>query len=260
MTETMTDAPAAYGAAPMEWASAIASALTPRLLPCVCDPGAAPARGSKIDAAKAAKVPSVMRGKRTFSGLVGWTRRPAATSGDIAKWSARPEHGILCRTGALTDAAEDVIYALDADIDDADEARLVFRCLCQTLGRQAAPVRCRGGSARWACLIREPGGVAAGKRIIEMRSGCVEILGSGGQLALAGTHPSGTRYAWQVRSIETAQDTASDGPAVIDAPAGSVDRIVEALSVISSGRTTTAADRAARQIGETYEAADSLAD
>lgn len=259
MTETMTEAPAVYGATPEEWASAIAAALTPRLLPCVCDPDATPARGSKIDAAKAAKVPSVMRGKKTFSGLTGWTRRPAATSGDLAKWQSRPEHGILCRTGAMP-GAEDVVYALDADTDDADEASLVFRCLCQTLGRDAAPVRCRGGSARWACLIREPGGVAAGKRLVEMRSGCVEILGSGGQLALAGMHPSGTRYAWQMRSAAAQQVTASDGPAVIDAPAGSVDRIVEALSVISTGKTTTSAGRAARQVGETYAADDSLAD
>ena len=254
----------AYGATPAEWERA-SLAIRSRLLPCVCDPGATPVKGSKIAAESAAKIPSMMRSKRTYSGITGWTRRPPATEKDIASWSARPEHGILCRTGALQDASgqTDVVYAIDADVEDAAEADLILRIVMDTLGVQFLSVRSRG-SARWACLIREAGQTASPKRVIPMASGCVEVLGSGGQLAIAGTHPKGTRYAWS-RRASVARDDAIDGALEVMGPregypAGTVDRIVDALSMLATGAPAASADKPARTLGESYEAADSLAD
>lgn len=254
LTNETTGLPA-VGATAGEWARA-AAAFSPRILPCVCDPDATPARKSLLKAGSAAKVPSQMRGPRQFTGIPRWTSRPPASAADIALWKSRPEHGILCRTGSLE--GDGVLYALDADVEDETDARAVLSTALGVLGLSVLPVRSRG-SARWACLLREPGRGASPKRIIPMASGSVEILGRGGQLAVAGTHPSGQRYRWSSRSADGTSEALS-GPAVVDVPVGAVDRLVEALSAIATGAAAADADRPARELGESYAAADPLAD
>lgn len=245
----------AAGASAGEWACAVAS-FASRILPCVCDPEAKPAKGSHVKADTAAKVPSQMRGPQAFTGIARWTSRPPATPADLALWQSRPEHGILCRTGSL--AGDGVLYAIDADVEDAEEARAVLGVVLGVLGQSSLPARSRG-SARWACLVREPGTGASPKRVIPMASGAVEILGRGGQLAVAGRHPSGQRYRWAEVSTTGAPDPLP-GPAVVDAPAGTVERVVSALSCLASGATAADADRPARELGETYDAPDALAE
>lgn len=244
------------GAMPEEWAEA-AGCLGGRLLPCVCDKSAKPARGSQIEAAAAAKIPSQMRGKKTFAGIAAWTRRPPATPAELALWQARPEHGILCRTGALQD--DGVLYAVDADLEDAEDAASALRVALSVLQLRTVPVRSRG-SARWAMLLREPGEHGEPKRIIRCRSGAVEVLGEGCQLALAGTHPSGRRYAWRLAAADGSAELLP-GPAVVDVPEGTAERLIAALAA-SIGIEDVSADaaRPARRVGESFAAEDSLAD
>lgn len=255
MTEILSSGLPAVGATAGEWASAV-SAFSARILPCVCDPNATPAKKSQLKSGSAAKVPSQMRGPRQFTGIPRWTSRPAASAADIALWQSRPEHGILCRTGSID--GDGVLYALDADVEDEADARAVLSTALGVLGLSVLPVRSRG-SARWACLLREPGRGASPKRVLPMASGAVEILGRGGQLAVAGTHPSGQRYRWSSRRADGASE-ALPGPAVVDVPVGSVDRLVEALSAIATGAAAADADRPARELGESYAVADPLAD
>lgn len=256
MDERKSSEEALAGASEEEWKASLSS-FAPRILPCVCDPKARPSKGSGIEPGQAAKVPSLMTGAHVFCGMARWTSRPAATRQDTESWMSRKEHGILCRTGWME--GDGVIYAIDADLESDGEARLVLEVILQRLGKNAIPVRSRG-SARWACLIREPGESAQAKRVIPMDSGVVEVLGRGGQLAVAGRHPSGSRYGWY-QSGADGSSASLPGPAVIDAPEGTVDSVIELLSFMSHGSVMTSGDRPeGRNIGGTYSVGDPLAE
>jgi hypothetical protein len=170
------------GAEGMAWATfELLLGLGEDLLPVVSDPSVPVSPGSSLSGV--GKVPSVLNGRGEAVGLSGWTQKKA-THEEIVKWSANPRLGMCLQTRK--------VRAFDIDIEDSELADAVSKKIADTVG--ALPCRTRANSSKRLFLFEVEGQIP--KRAIRLDNGLIEMLGSGQQCIISGTHPSGARYEW----------------------------------------------------------------
>ncbi len=249
------DAPAqapAAGATPQEWGTVMGSDLLMSLaVPIVSNPAVPRDPLSRLPDESLGKVPSVKTFRGTITGLKGWQTARLSFLG-LTRYAADPDYGYGIRTGIRG------VIAADCDTDDLEMSVTVMQLLCDSLGLDPKdlPMRTRGGH-RWACLLHVQGLTGKpNKETVHFKGGDkLELLGYGQQLACCGRHPSGSRYCWTLgpggRDIH--------GPRLIETDCAALARFREALrpwEVKSSG----GGEATPRQIAESYQAPDGLAD
>lgn len=174
-----------WGATPDDWRHFADLGLTADLLPVVSNPNAVKSEASKIGTP--GKLPSQYNRERKMVGLAHWTRR-TATERDVDRWSQEPDYGICLQTRR--------VRAIDVDVDDFDRAADIEDAIRKHIGG-ALPCRRRGNSCKFLLAFVMEGDYT--KRIIRVdraQKYAIEFLATGQQFIAAGTHPSGTRYAW----------------------------------------------------------------
>lgn len=194
------------GATPAEWQYLKALPETQRtfILPIVSNP-ILPGLGGLASSDKRGKIPSVLtnqNGKWCVKALPGWQSHITSEE-EIAKWSKQLSMGYGLRTG------HDGVMAVDIDIDDPELASYIVSRLAATLDLRPEdiPVRRRANSAHCAVLVQLEKYTGADLPMSKVKAvfpasdvlpspGMVELLGVGRQMALCGTHPSGSRYTW----------------------------------------------------------------
>lgn len=202
-----------WGATPDEWTAAVAAGHTTSLLPVVCNPNLPISPQSTLS--DYSKTPSV-KGQNGVSGIARWSKYEA-TADDIARWSKDSDYGICLQTRYLR--------AIDIDIENADVVADILARIISRLGE--CTIRTRLNSSRVAVFF--PVGGDLSKRIIRRDDGIIELLATGQQAIIAGTHKSGVRY-----------ETVWVSPAV-DVPLEELDALWEDL-----GGTATASVAAPR--------------
>lgn len=230
-----------YGATPDEWAQMINAGLWPHALPVVSNPELKASPRSNLTTR--GKVPSTKNYDGDVTGLANWTTAPDTTPGQLSVWSHDPDLGFCVRTG------REGIRAIDCDVNDpvlSGEIENLFRQICRISDSEFTK-RTRG-NARWAVLVKTENPDARAKQVIKVTGGEIEILGTGQQLVCAGTHPSGTRYAWSA-GIHAIQIHESDLNAFIDA-----------VAMLYGTEELQTASISARRKGETFSAPDRMAD
>lgn len=249
------DAPAqapAAGATPQEWGTVMGSDLLLSLaVPIVSNPAVPRDPLSRLPDESLGKAPSVKTSRGTVTGLPGWQTKSQSFL-DLTKYAADPDYGFGIRVGIQG------VIAADCDTDDLEMSVTVMRLLCDSLGLDPKdlPLRTRGGH-RWACLLHVQGLTGRPKKaVIHLGDGNkLELLGYGQQLACCGRHPSGSHYRWIMGP--TGRDI--HGPRLIETDCAALARFREALApweVKSSG----GGEATPRQIAESYQAPDGLAD
>lgn len=184
------------GATSREWAHwDLALGLTDDLLPVVCQPGLPIAPTSSLKTY--GKVPSHLTVSGEVMGIAKWTTRHTSDA-DITRWMREPRYGICLQTRR--------IRALDVDIDDPALAGEAFDAIgsgCPALAR--APMRYRSNSGKFLLLFQldEDAPADLPKQTLTVTGGIIELLGTGQQCLVAGTHPSGVRYEWNWDEIPT---------------------------------------------------------
>lgn len=184
------------GALPEEWVRwDLMLGLTGDLLPVVCQPGLPIAPNSKLKTY--GKVPSHLTVSGEVMGIAKWTTR-VSSGADVERWMREPRYGICLQTRH--------IRALDVDIDDPALAGEAFDAIgsgCPALAR--APMRYRSNSGKFLLLFKLDASAPADlpKQTLQTHGGMIELLGTGQQCLVAGTHPSGVRYAWDWYDIPT---------------------------------------------------------
>ena len=236
-----------FGAAQAEWKQAEQSGLAPWLLPVVSNIKLPISPRSKLQTP--GKTPSRKNQSGQIAGIPEWTTAPAALPEDIARWSSDPDLGFCYRTG------HDDTIAVDADINDPTLAQTVedlLRDLCHIPAENFT--KRHRNSPRWAVLLRLSGEtplaeIPRQKEVIHLAGGNnVEILTSGQQLALAGTHPSGERYQWTA------------GIRVIPVKAPDFNDFMRMLrNVFAEQETAPGRARSPRKKGASFRAEDTLA-
>lgn len=184
-----------WGATKDEWAAwrALSEA---DLVPVVSNPDAPISPQSKL--VQKGKVPSVYNGYRQVAGFPQWTQQRTTTR-EAGLWSAQPDYGICLITRR--------IRAIDIDSEDAElvariEAHILAECdsleMLGDVSRLDAgfPTRVRADSPRRLLLAEVEGNLA--KTVIRLAADKeqIEILASGQQCIVAGTHVKGARYEW----------------------------------------------------------------
>ena len=171
-----------FGALPGEWDHlSLLLGLTGDLLPVVSDPAAKISAQSTM--ASLGKTPSLFNRQGEVVGISGWTQR-VSTPDEISKWSRDPRLGICLQTRS--------VRAFDIDIEDPLLAQQVSDALLTLTG--PLPCRTRPNSAKRLFLFQSPGEIP--KRVIRLPVGIIEMLATGQQCVVSGTHPSGARYEW----------------------------------------------------------------
>ena len=241
-----------HGATPQEWGTVLQSDLLMSLaVPIVSNPEIPRDPLSRLPDESLGKVPSVKTSRGTVTGLAGWQTKSLSFL-DLTNYAADPDYGYGIRVGIQG------VIAADCDTDDLEMSVTVMRLLCDSLGLDPKdlPLRTRGGH-RWACLLHVQGLTGRPKKaVIHLGDGNkLELLGYGQQLACCGRHPSGSHYRWIMgptgRNIH--------GPRLIETDCAALARFREALApweVKSSG----GGEATPRQIAESYQAPDGLAD
>ena len=240
------------GATPQEWGTVMGSDLLMSLaVPIVSNPAVPRDPLSRLPDESLGKVPSVKTSRGTVTGLPGWQTKSLSFL-DLTKYAADPDYGYGIRVGIQG------VIAADCDTDDLEMSVTVMRLMCDSLGLDPKdlPMRVRGGH-RWACLLHVQGLTGRPKKaVIHLGDGNqLELLGYGQQLACCGRHPSGSRYRWIMGP--TGRDI--HGPRLIETDCAALARLREALApweVKSSG----GGEATPRQIAESYQAPDGLAD
>lgn len=243
---------AAPGATPQEWGTVMGSDLLMSLaVPIVSNPAIPRDPLSRLPDESLGKVPSVKTARGTVTGLPGWQTKSLSFL-DLSKYAADPDYGYGIRVGIQG------VIAADCDTDDLEMSVTVMRLMCDSLGLDPKdlPMRVRGGH-RWACLLHVQGLTGRPKKaVIHLGDGNkLELLGYGQQLACCGRHPSGSRYRWIMGP--TGRDI--QGPRLIETDCAALARLRDALApweVKSSG----GGEATPRQIAESYQAPDGLAD
>ena len=243
---------AAPGATPQEWGTVMGSDLLMSLaVPIVSNPAVPRDPLSRLPDESLGKVPSVKTSRGTVTGLPGWQTKSLSFL-DLSNYAADPDYGFGIRVGIQG------VIAADCDTDSLEMSVTVMRLLCDSLGLDPKdlPLRTRGGH-RWACLLHVQGLTGRPKKaVIHLGDGNkLELLGYGQQLACCGRHPSGSRYRWIMGP--TGRDI--HGPRLIETDCAALARFREALrpwEVKSSG----GGEATPRQIAESYQAPDGLAD
>lgn len=243
---------AAPGATPQEWGTVMGSdLLLPLAVPIVSNPAVPRDPLSRLPDESLGKVPSVKTSRGTVTGLPGWQTKSLSFL-DLSNYAADPDYGYGIRVGIQG------VIAADCDTDDLEMSVTVMRLMCDSLGLDPKdlPMRTRGGH-RWACLLHVQGLTGRPKKaVIHLGDGNkLELLGYGQQLACCGRHPSGSRYRW----IMGPTGRGIHGPRLIETDCAALARFREALrpwEVKSSG----GGEATPRQIAESYQAPDGLAD
>ena len=242
----------APGATPQEWGTVMGSDLLMSLaVPIVSNPEIPRDPLSRLPDESLGKVPSVKTSRGTVTGLPGWQTKSLSFL-DLSKYAGDPDYGFGLRTGIQG------VIAADCDTDDLEMSVTVMRLLCDSLGLDPKdlPLRTRGGH-HWACLLHVQDLTGRPKKANSDFGGGnkLEWLGYGQQLACCGRHPSGSRYRWTLGpgGIDI------HGPRLIETDCAALARLRDALApweVKSSG----GGEATPRQIAESYQAPDGLAD
>jgi predicted P-loop ATPase len=178
-----------WGALPEDWQHLdIILGLAEDLLPVVSNPGAVVSAKSTIKAM--GKVPSLYNKDGKAVGISGWTDKKAKAP-EIAAWSGCGDYGICIQTRK--------VVALDVDVEDAQVCAHIRGLLLQWLPSPLA-LRCRAGSNKFLVVFEVEGhgeGNDLYKRVMPVRGGIVELLGTGQQFIACGTHTGGKRYEWE---------------------------------------------------------------
>jgi predicted P-loop ATPase len=180
-----------YGASPAEWAwwwqaagediiTAVADPSIPRYVR---------ANGS-VTATDLAKTPSIIDFRGQARGINDWPNLKS-TQAQAEEWARMGRYNILVITRS--------IRAIDIDITDQALADRVEAYFTSALGPM--PVRWRDNSPKRTMLLRLNPHQDFGKRIIHHSdTNKTELLATGNQSAVAGTHSSGARF--QLRGHE----------------------------------------------------------
>jgi hypothetical protein len=171
-----------YGASVSDWAAWKALGIISELLPVVSDPTA---RRSELSNIKdAGKVPSRFNGAGEMVGIPKWPTLKS-TDAQVDRWAQDPRLGICCQARR--------VKAFDIDIADPVVAGDIADVLELVLGPM--PTRGRSNSGKRLLAFR----LAADfpKRVIKTAHGNIELLSTGQQFIVCGTHPSGVRYEWR---------------------------------------------------------------
>lgn len=231
-----------YGASPQEWKLITESALRPYVLPIVSNPHIPAMEGSAIDRSNMrGKIPSVITGGYVC-GLKSWPLYEASDE-EIDTWSKSKDYGFCVRLG------HGGFIAIDCDVNDATDAENILAIL-KSITKQPLALRSRG-NARWATIIKIKDTDSFNKRVIHIQSGMVEFLGTGQQLACCGMHPSGTMYTW--REAEPFTN-------IPEITAEQLDDFMNDINMIYAEEDTAETRASQRQLAETYDAPDSIAD
>ena len=172
---------APWGATADEWAfwSRLAG---PDLLPVVSNVHAKISPSSTMGAL--GKTPSRYNSRGEVVGIPNWTSYQA-TPEDIAAWSRQGDYGICLQTRRYR--------AYDIDVDDLAAAVAIEGFILRSQGI-SGPCRTRSNSGKRLILFRLDGELT--KQILRTEGGMVELLATGQQCIVAGTHTSGVRYQW----------------------------------------------------------------
>lgn len=149
----------------------------------VVPPNAQLSPTSKLPKDQLGKIPGQKRKDGRWSGYA-WQRH-VATMDDARRWDT---------SGANIGIRADHTPAVDIDCVDAELAAIIQAVAFETLG--AAPVRV-GRAPKRILMYRAAEPFGRMRLWIDDRKHLVEILGSGQQYVLAGTHPvTGNAYEW----------------------------------------------------------------
>ncbi len=237
-----------YGATPDEWAQVSGTGMAAWVLPIASNLTLPISPRSTLQTP--GKVPSTKNANGEIIGIPGWTTAEKTTAAQIEAWRKDPDLGFCIRTG------HDGYIALDCDADDPATAEDIENLLIQICGLAPGSYSKRQrGNARWAILvhIKDDTGDRA-KQVISLPPAptgapqALEILGTGQQLACAGTHPRGTRYSW----------TAGIKP--LEMAAATLQSFIDTVAMIYGTGNTQTGTISARQRGTTYAAPDRMAD
>jgi len=175
--------PQPYGASPEAWAHFdLVLGLGTDLLPIVCQPGLPVAPSSVLS--EYGKAPSRLTLRDEVVGFPKWTTYQA-TDGDLEAWSKDSRLGICLQTRS--------VRAIDVDVTDQADALAIASALHSAFG-VTFPRRGRANSSKFLLLYQCEGDLP--KVVIPVAHGMIELLGTGQQCVVVGTHPSGARYAW----------------------------------------------------------------
>lgn len=158
------------------------------LLPLV-PPGATLAEGSTVKPFQLGKIPGRFAGGQWW-GLGGHWPTVGLSKADQTKAQNWPTENVGLR------AAE--FPAIDCDVQSEEAFAMVDALVAKHLG--FAPVRKRANAPRALYVFRRSGEDAVRKMRIIFSDGvtehAVELLGSGQQYVISGTHPTGVLYNW----------------------------------------------------------------
>lgn len=183
-----------YGAGAAVWQRLSATVLRADLLPVVSNPNAIISPTSRMQAL--GKTPSWYNGQGQAAGISEWTSR-ITTEQDIVRWSKRDDYGICCQTRYLR--------AFDIDVEDAHSAEIIKARILEMFGGPgSAPVRMRSNSGKLLIPFYYDGELYKRKLGCKL-GGIVELLATGQQFVMYGTHPSGVRYEWEGKPEDAPQ-------------------------------------------------------
>lgn len=201
------------------------------LLPAVSNPNAAISPHSKMK--KVGKTPSIYNRNGEAAGIPDWTNNPANTRAEAVNWSKTDDYGICLRTGGAFDDGRGIL-AFDVDVDDVAMVAKAEAIIEKHLGPDL-PRRFRADSPRPLFLLRVEG-EARFKTVIHTttdKSGDkIEVLATGQQCLVAGTHEKGQRYQWR-GALPTALPVFT--PEVVDALIADLNQSV-GVGVVSSSQ------------------------
>ena len=218
-TPTRGAQPPIYGATPKRWAHWRQAAYRD-LLPVVSNPTARISKKSKLK--QLGKTPSTYNTLFEVAGIADWTSHQA-TAQQLAKWQQQPDYGICLILGRG-------YIALDIDIDHAEQASAVKDTIEALTG--ALSIRGRNNSAKALYLFRIDGELP--KRRMPTQHGFIELLATGQQCIVEGTHPSGRRYEWS--GLPDAPTITAD---TLDAVWSSLDMLYGTEQATEHGKTKT---------------------
>lgn len=190
------------GATPQEWDTFSSAAGVSELVPIAID--GEPEEGSRLSTKMLGKVPSRYNANGKIVGLHQWTRH-IATREDVSGWKQQ-SYNIGLILGRSEDEETPVLMAIDVDVESESIQKALYAILTSFLNKDI-PYRGRENSARRAYLVKAK---ATGKTVIQLPKGedgkqeAVELLCKGQQIAVAGRHPSGSRYVWHAN--ETSEE------------------------------------------------------
>ncbi len=187
-----------FGASPGDWQNCVDLGLTPDLLPAVSDPTAKKSPDSKLESL--GKTPSKFDSKGEVTGIHKWTKR-ITTAAEVAKWSKDDRLGICLQTRN--------VRALDCDVNTFDDAVDIEAFIVDHLGF-TLPIRRRQNSSKFLMLFRLPGDLTKRRFPARDPGDFVELLATGQQAIIYGTHTSGARYEWDGSTIGAIPELTSE--------------------------------------------------